>query len=103
MVFTWLCAALAATLVVFSMFPDSVVGGKVIGFTLGGAGAFVMLVWTAAIRAARVAGRRDDLELAFLTTLTSFSAPGNVTLDELRIESYFPLDEATERACGALD
>ena len=46
--------------------------------------------------------RKDDLELAFLTTLTSFSAPGNVTLDELRIESYFPLDEATERACGEL-
>ncbi len=46
--------------------------------------------------------RRDDLELAFLTTVTVFSAPGNVTLDELRIESYFPLDSATERACHRL-
>lgn len=45
--------------------------------------------------------RRDDLELAFLTTLTVFSAPQNVTLEELRIESYYPLDDATERACRA--
>jgi hypothetical protein len=46
--------------------------------------------------------RRDDLELAFLTTLTEFSAPQNVTLDELRIESYFPLDDRTRRACQEL-
>jgi transcriptional regulator with XRE-family HTH domain len=46
--------------------------------------------------------RRDDLDLAFLTTLTVFSAPQNVTLDELRLESYFPLDEATARACQRL-
>ena len=46
--------------------------------------------------------RRDDLELAFLTTVTIFSAPQNVTLDELRIESYFPLDDATRRACERL-
>jgi transcriptional regulator with XRE-family HTH domain len=46
--------------------------------------------------------RRDDLELAFLTTVTVFSAPQNVTLDELRIESYFPLDEGTRRACERL-
>jgi transcriptional regulator with XRE-family HTH domain len=43
--------------------------------------------------------KRDDLELAFLTTLTKFSAPQNITLEELQIESYFPLDEATEKAC----
>jgi transcriptional regulator with XRE-family HTH domain len=35
----------------------------------------------------------------FLTTLTCFNAPQDVTLDELRIESYFPLDEATARLC----
>jgi transcriptional regulator with XRE-family HTH domain len=46
--------------------------------------------------------RRDELELAFLTTMTCFSAPHNVTLEELQIESYFPLDEVTERACRAL-
>jgi len=42
---------------------------------------------------------RDGLELAFLTTLTVFSAPQNVTLEELQIESYYPLDDATEQAC----
>ena len=46
--------------------------------------------------------RRGDLELAFLTTVTAFSAPQNVTLEELRIESYFPLDDATARACELL-
>jgi transcriptional regulator with XRE-family HTH domain len=46
--------------------------------------------------------RRDSLDLAFLTTITSFSAPQNVTLDELRIESYYPLDDATAAACEAL-
>lgn len=44
--------------------------------------------------------RRDSLELGFLTAITCFSAPSNVTLEELRIESYFPLDAATERACA---
>lgn len=44
---------------------------------------------------------RDDVSLAFLTTLTSFNAPGNVTLEEVTIESYFPLDRATELACAA--
>jgi hypothetical protein len=43
--------------------------------------------------------RRCGLELAFLTTMTAFSAPGNVTLDELRIET---LDEVIERACTAI-
>jgi transcriptional regulator with XRE-family HTH domain len=46
--------------------------------------------------------RRDELDLAFLTTITSFSAPQNVTLEELRLESYFPLDDATAAACEAL-
>ena len=41
-----------------------------------------------------------DLELSFFTTLTAFTAPENVTLEEIRIESYFPVDEATSRACA---
>lgn len=45
---------------------------------------------------------RDNLELAFLTTLTVFDAPQNVTLEEIRIESYFPLDDATAAACERL-
>lgn len=46
--------------------------------------------------------RRDDLELAFLTAMTTFSAPQNITLEELQIESYFPLDDVTEAACRRL-
>lgn len=46
--------------------------------------------------------RRDALSLAFLTTVTVFSAPQDVTLEELRIESSFPLDDETARACARL-
>jgi transcriptional regulator with XRE-family HTH domain len=45
---------------------------------------------------------RGDVALSFLTTVTAFNAPQNVTLEELRLESYFPLDEATEAHCAAL-
>lgn len=40
-----------------------------------------------------------DLDLSFITTLTRFQAPQNVTLDEIQIESFFPADAATEQAC----
>ena len=43
--------------------------------------------------------RRGELALAFFTTITTFSSPRVVTLDELRIESSFPLDDATRRFC----
>jgi transcriptional regulator with XRE-family HTH domain len=46
--------------------------------------------------------RRDDLELAFLTAVTSFSAPQNITVEEVILESYFPLDDRTAAACRAL-
>jgi len=46
--------------------------------------------------------RQDALELAFIATLTVFESPQNVTVEELRIESYFPRDRATERACREL-
>jgi transcriptional regulator with XRE-family HTH domain len=45
---------------------------------------------------------RDSLKLEFLTTITTFSAPQQVTLQELRIESYFPLTDQTKLACEAL-
>lgn len=41
--------------------------------------------------------------LRFLTTVTAFNAPSNVTLEELRIESWFPLDPATDAVCAAAD
>ncbi len=40
--------------------------------------------------------RKNDLMLRFFTTLTSFGTPHDVTLQELRIESFFPTDEETE-------
>jgi len=43
--------------------------------------------------------RRDGLEVSFLTTITVFSAPQNVTLEEIALESYFPLDDETTAAC----
>jgi transcriptional regulator with XRE-family HTH domain len=45
--------------------------------------------------------RRGDVTLRFFTTITTFSSPRLVTLDELRIESSFPLDDPTRRFCGA--
>jgi hypothetical protein len=46
--------------------------------------------------------RRDGLEVGFLATITTFNAPQNVTLEELRIDSYFPLDEQTVGTCERL-
>jgi transcriptional regulator with XRE-family HTH domain len=40
--------------------------------------------------------------IGFLTTLTVFQAPQNVSLEELQIESYFPLDDTTEQVCRML-
>ena len=41
----------------------------------------------------------DGFSGAFLTTLTTFIAPNNIALEELSIESYYPLDHNTEQAC----
>ena len=46
--------------------------------------------------------QRGDLRAGFMTTITVFSAPRLVTLEELRIESYFPLDETTRSTCERL-
>lgn len=62
LVFTWLCTALSTTLVTFSVFPSSTANGQVLGVTLGGAGAFVFLIWTGALRAAKQAAGRDAQE-----------------------------------------
>ena len=40
--------------------------------------------------------RKNDLTLRFFTTLTTFGTPHDITLQELRIESFFPADEETE-------
>src|SRR5215813_5244288 len=42
--------------------------------------------------------RKGEVELRFFSTWTTFGSPHDVTLEELRIESSFPADEATEKA-----
>ncbi len=46
--------------------------------------------------------RKGELELRYFTTLTSLGTPHDITLQELRIESFFPADEATEEASRRL-
>ncbi len=41
--------------------------------------------------------RCGDVECRFFTTLTTLGTPLDITLDELRIESYYPADDATAR------
>lgn len=45
---------------------------------------------------------RDGVRVAFLVTVTVFSTPRQITLDELRIESCFPLDDETRAVCARL-
>jgi transcriptional regulator with XRE-family HTH domain len=40
--------------------------------------------------------RKEELGLRFFTTLTSLGTPHDITLQELRIECFFPADTATE-------
>ncbi|MGY2061195.1 MmyB family transcriptional regulator, partial [Nocardia gipuzkoensis] len=39
--------------------------------------------------------RHNDTELAFISAMTVFGTPMNVTVAELAIESFFPADPAT--------
>ena len=41
--------------------------------------------------------RRDDLELRLFSTIMTLGTPQDVTLQELRIETFFPADEISER------
>lgn len=46
--------------------------------------------------------RGADADLRFVVTVTSFQAPQNVAVERLRIETWFPYDDATAAACRAL-
>jgi transcriptional regulator with XRE-family HTH domain len=46
--------------------------------------------------------RRDDQELRFFSTITTFGTPRDVTIDELHIECCFPTDDTTMELCRAL-
>lgn len=43
--------------------------------------------------------RYADLDLRFLTMVTAFQAPQNVAVEQLRIETWFPYDDATTEVC----
>jgi transcriptional regulator with XRE-family HTH domain len=46
--------------------------------------------------------RKQELDLQFFTTLTTLGTPYDITLQGLRIESFFPADEATDAAMRRL-
>lgn len=46
--------------------------------------------------------RKHDLDLQFFTTLTSLGTPYDITLQGLRVESFFPAAEETEAALRRL-
>lgn len=51
--------------------------------------------------ALRFALERDGVRVEFLVAITVFAAPQQVTVEELRLESCFPVDEATRAFCAA--
>jgi O-acetyl-ADP-ribose deacetylase (regulator of RNase III) len=87
-VFVWLCAALTATLVTFSLFPSSTADGTMFGVTLGGAGAFVLLVWTAALRAGNRAADRDKREAAATRKTAPAVAPPSAVISRQETHWY---------------
>jgi transcriptional regulator with XRE-family HTH domain len=46
--------------------------------------------------------RRDDLDLRLLSTITTLGTTYDVTLRDLRIETFFPMDDATARQLRSL-
>jgi transcriptional regulator with XRE-family HTH domain len=46
--------------------------------------------------------RRGDVELRYFSMLTSLGTPHDITLQEIRIESFYPADSATEETARRL-
>lgn len=46
--------------------------------------------------------RRDAIELRLFSTIMTIGTPQDITLQELRIETFFPADEASERTWRSL-
>lgn len=46
--------------------------------------------------------RSDEGEVRFFETITTFAGPKDITLDELRIECSFPVDDKTAELCRRL-
>jgi hypothetical protein len=45
---------------------------------------------------------RDGREFAYFSTVTTFGTPQDITLQELRIECFHPVDTATQHMAQAL-
>src|SRR5579885_2515797 len=45
--------------------------------------------------------RKGDVSLRLFTTIATLGTPRDITLQELRVESFFPMDAATERVLRA--
>ncbi len=45
---------------------------------------------------------RGDLELRLFTTITTLGTPQDITLQELRIETFYPMDDASRRTMESL-
>lgn len=43
--------------------------------------------------------KANGLCLSFISSVTKFNAPKNISVDELMLESYFPLDDHTKNYC----
>lgn len=61
--FTWLSAAIASTIVVFSFFPAATADGSALGISLTGAAAFVVVVVLLCVRVQKQMSVLDDAEL----------------------------------------
>jgi len=46
--------------------------------------------------------RKGDVRLSFFTTIATLGTPYDITLHELRVESFFPVDELTDRTLRTL-
>jgi len=46
--------------------------------------------------------RKEDLQLRYFSTLTSLGTPHDITLQEIRVEAFFPADAETEEASRRL-
>jgi transcriptional regulator with XRE-family HTH domain len=46
--------------------------------------------------------KKDDLQLRYFSTVTTLGTPQDVTLQELRVECFFPIDTATAEQAVAL-
>jgi transcriptional regulator with XRE-family HTH domain len=45
---------------------------------------------------------KDDVALSFFNTITTLGTPQDITLQELRIECFFPMDDASEKTARRL-